>query len=1275
MSCSVDDRPSILYSDSDLMSVLDPAPGDVMALDDTALRELVRRLCEAEMKEIGLSLAGLIAGGHQDAKDGGIDVRVEGATNGGGYLPRLPLGFQAKATSMDAKAIDREMRPKRVLRKLIIDLGQDGGAYIIACGRENLTGLARDERVRAMKLAFEGCESPAPHFDFYDASRLADWARQHRGVAVWLLEAAGRPTRGWSSFANWSAPEEGTAADFLVDNSARLSVGANAHPVGMIEGLDALRRTLKAPRSVVRLLGQSGMGKTRMVQALFDARIGQEALPEHRVVYGDAGESEMEVTPLSMARQLIEAKDNTILVVDNCPSQMHGQLTALCLEPDARFSVLTIDFDIGADQPDKTTVARLERAGNELIERLLRHRARHLNLADIRRVTEFSEGNTRIALALANTAETSGSLANLESAELLDRLFLKGRREADPVLHQVARVASLVYAFFVEGDPDPGELVVLSDLAAISEVTFLDKLGDLLERGLAQQRGRQRAILPQALAIHLAKDALGRILPSRLFSVFTASPPRLRMSFVRRLGVLHERPQAAAVAQLLLAPSQTLAHPAREDKEAIETLAHLAPLVPQRVLEILQAYVGRYGATQTIIYTNEAARQITALLCQLTYEANLFDAAARLLAQLVIGQDESRMIEQLRPRFTQLFQALRSGTEAAPAQRFALLDDLLASPDAQTRLLGLHALRSTLVTHPNNHGSVEPFGARRRTSGWGPQDDEEVSAWFAAAFERCFGMIAGAEPVMARTILAKAYPDLVHITAINEQTVALMTRVAGLGFWGEGWFAACNVLNHRKGKDQTPAMRACEAALRPKTMQERFDAFMRQRLWDWHDPDASDDSSSWENARYRARQVGVEAAAAGPEGQALIAQSLSDPNVTGGEFGVGLAQAVQDLDAEWAKLLSMARAVPRDNLNASPIVGFFDAARKIAPATAERWLEDGMADPLVASLLPWLEVDSGDVGPAGVRRIVTVLSQGVVHEGVAQVLGRLRPTPDLAPDDLARLVDAVLDHGQPLTALRLLDAKRPKPDEQPWPESLKGAGRRILQAVPFVNDDGRSSDYQIAALADRVLKGSEGEATAAKMLARIAEQLLVEDDFWLHGMPGLLGVIARDHPRLLLDTYVGPAWDHVRFKLDHLLKNFDDDDGGGFNLVAAIPEDIVMDWMAEDPLDRGRRLAHLIPYFEASEGRDFSWTPVAMRLLDAVGRDSDVTDILERRFSSGASSGDHSFRYRRRLSMLRGLSNHRDPAVRAWADEFHQNLVSYLEQLENRAQSVEAKFE
>jgi hypothetical protein len=71
-----------------------------MADDD--LRDLVARLCEAEMRKRGHSAVAVTWGGAQDAPDGGIDVRVElpAGTPVDGFVPRAATGFQVKKPDM-----------------------------------------------------------------------------------------------------------------------------------------------------------------------------------------------------------------------------------------------------------------------------------------------------------------------------------------------------------------------------------------------------------------------------------------------------------------------------------------------------------------------------------------------------------------------------------------------------------------------------------------------------------------------------------------------------------------------------------------------------------------------------------------------------------------------------------------------------------------------------------------------------------------------------------------------------------------------------------------------------------------------------------------------------------------------------------------------------------------------------------------------------------------------------------------------------------------------
>ncbi len=83
---------------------------DIALLNDEDLRTLVGRLCESEARKGGFSASAVTWGGHQNAADGGLDVRVALPVGAAidGFVPRPATGFQVKK---------RTCRARRFLRK------------------------------------------------------------------------------------------------------------------------------------------------------------------------------------------------------------------------------------------------------------------------------------------------------------------------------------------------------------------------------------------------------------------------------------------------------------------------------------------------------------------------------------------------------------------------------------------------------------------------------------------------------------------------------------------------------------------------------------------------------------------------------------------------------------------------------------------------------------------------------------------------------------------------------------------------------------------------------------------------------------------------------------------------------------------------------------------------------------------------------------------------------------------------------------------------------
>lgn len=404
--------------------IFEVTPSQIEALSDTDLRTLIGYLAEREVAAAGLPTSVVTYGGHQNAKDGGIDVRV--ALERGeitGYVPCPATGFQAKAENFTPAEITKEMRPNGKLRESIRLLGENGGAYVIVSSKSSVSDTSLNNRKEAMLKAIQDePTAKALVLDFYDSRRIATWVNQQPGLIPWVRQRVGQPISGWRPFQDWSSSPDTKDAEYMLDEGVRL-VGAHQNDEGLKaeEGIERLRSILAFPKGVVRLVGLSGVGKTRMIQALFDGRIGSSALDQHLAVYTDLSDNPDPV-PAELVSRIDHLGQGCILIVDNCGADLHRSLTNR-LSEQSKISIITVEYDISDDAPENTNVFKLEPASSEVIERILKPRYPNLTAPEISTIAKFSEGNFRIALALANTSKDGGSLANLKDKDLFNILF------------------------------------------------------------------------------------------------------------------------------------------------------------------------------------------------------------------------------------------------------------------------------------------------------------------------------------------------------------------------------------------------------------------------------------------------------------------------------------------------------------------------------------------------------------------------------------------------------------------------------------------------------------------------------------------------------------------------------------------------------------------------------------------------------------------------------------------------------------------------------------
>jgi hypothetical protein len=714
--------------------LFDITGSDVAKLDDTDLRTLVGLLCEAEFRIAGLPLSSITWGGDQNAPDGGIDVLVNhiGPKYSIDFIYSNHTGFQVKKPNLQPRKISAEMRPKGELRESIKNLIQLNGSYTIvsSCSTSD-TSLKK--RIQAMRQAVsDQASNQNLHVDFYDCSRLATWARKHPSIVLWLRNKTGRPLQGWQPFGNWSG---NTHDDYILDESLRLR-NANAIDSEGLNSTSALQkfRSLLSEKGVsLRLTGLSGVGKTRFVQALFE-NIGDNSLNPNLAIYCDMSD-EPSPDPKTLAEELIYNGINCVLIVDNCPPDLHARLTKACKASNGKINLITIEYDVKDDIPDETDVFILEPSSDELIENLIIRRFPKIGQVNARIISEAAGGNSRIAIAIAGTVKKGESLTSLRDDQLFWRLF-KQRNSDNEDLLASAEVCSLVYSFDGTSCESGSELDTLASIIGIQPRALYRDVSILKKRQLVQSRNNWRAVLPHALANRLAKRALDSIQLDTILNSFEIyGTARLLKSFSRRLNYLHDCSQAIEIATRWLKPEGMLGKTKGYLNDlGMSLLRNITPVAPDQALDFF--YYATESNEKFATRENSHLFEFVKLLSSIAYEAERFSRSVRLICRFVLSEQTNEKNNSIRGELGRLFQMYLSGTHASVQQRSAVITELLDSSVLGEPDLGLFLLDRSL-SNGNFTSTHNRFGARPRDYGWQPTTQQEIFEWYRNYVEIC----------------------------------------------------------------------------------------------------------------------------------------------------------------------------------------------------------------------------------------------------------------------------------------------------------------------------------------------------------------------------------------------------------------------------------------------------------------------------------------------------------------------------------------------------------
>ncbi|QCU73294.1 esterase/lipase family protein [Pseudoalteromonas distincta] len=1078
---------------------------------------------------------------------------------------------------------------------------------------------------------------------------------------LWINSRFYNDTNSWEGYNNWANCPHGTSGEYFFDEQVRLLDSSSNNNEGHkgLDGLNLIRGKLLEKKASIRLVGLSGVGKTRFVQALFDERIGENPLPHRAVFYTDMANAPTP-TPQALAEKIAGEGRKAVLIIDNCPPDLHRSLTTLCSVESSNTNLLTVEYDLREDQPEQTEVFSLEPSSIELIEKILNARYQHLGQQNSRTISEFSGGNSRIALALAETIGKDENISSLRDEELFRRLFYQ-RHTNEKSLEKAAQYLSLVYSFQINSDKlYSDDITFLSNLSEIPSKTMFESAIELKRRNLVQQRSKWMAVLPHPIANRLAKYALENISSAIISSNFNESTnERLLKSFSRRLGYLPQCEEAKIIVNDWLSENGLLykLYTKGKNKLAWILLNNVAPISTKEALFHIEALAKQ---PEFCTRKNKQFTEITRLIRSIAYEEQYFDTCAKLLCQFTLSEDKTENYNSIRNILKSLFQLYLSGTHATKEQRLNVINNLIASDTENSIELAFELLDSSLEAwHFSSHHSFD-FGANPRDFGYRPKTNQDVEDWYKLFIEYTAELIASDSQVssFAKKILSKNLRSLWRVSCLRDVIEKICVEISKSGMWSDGFEAIHSILRFdcsSSNEDNIQRLKSISELLSPNCILDDIDMYVLAEPWKFYDLEEMDDNGKVIERGYKkgheySIELGIQLANRPPkEYEDILRKLLSYSEISSNlfAFGKGYAEGVKNNSEALTKVISVLEKLPEKERNLDFLCGqiYYLSTHNIA--LTNHFLDSLLIHPILKQHFIRVQL-SYQIDTESTARIIQSLQENtcLIREYNDLAPGRRHePIPD---EKLCEILDLIWhkECGQNV-AIHILSMRfHGLKQNQHYIVSdlLKEKSASFLALFDYPEERGPlgGSDHSLTQIANVCFSAGANKEYALTVLeaikAKILKHIIGRYDF-----PEFMSTVIQLHPILALEVFIGSNAE-VETQIRNAIKGKFDKKVSPFSKVDMKS---TLDWCKSNGKDSYPVLASIITPYQSNE-KSIKWTPLAIELLNSCPEPAKVLDEYLTSFSPNGWTGSRAKILESRLPLFQPLIDSTNEEISAW---------------------------
>lgn len=1262
-------------------SPFEVSAGHVSVLSERMLPVLMQRLLNAEASSYDLPAPMIHVASNIHAADGGEDARITwaGGPSQTRFLPSRACQFQLKSGSISKPAAGKEVLSKdRSIKGMVHSFLQLGGHYIVLCthpyAQKNIQ--ERENSIR-QTLREAGLTILDDQVQFRSAEQIANWVNHHPAVAIWLKEQTQPGTVGsFRSWVHWAGDAGHDGFPWVEDER--------------LPGLQQqLLRLITQPQGVARVVGLSGVGKTRLVmEALGPTAEGEETgyVLSDYVMYT----SQKEIS--SVVQALADIGQRAIVVVDDCVLPTHRVLSNMVQRRGSRLSLVTIDDEVPVGMLDDTTV-KVDNAPSSVTEAIINQALPGLPSEDQRRLSRFSRGFPKIATSLSLIWPKSEPIVNATDDDLVDT-FVQGRRPRNPeLLLQSAELLSVFDLVGVESSDQEHFAEITSLGHGLEADGFRGAVKDLADRGVVQRRGRLGRLQPLPIALRLAERQWRRWTPELWDQVLAGSVcTDLNIAAAQQLRLLNDTSCAGEVVKHVCrygGPFDGAEGISKAGHSAI--LSSLAEVDAETVVRQLERSLNELE--DLALLPSNIRNQLTSALSKIAFLPETFWEGARLLLRLATAEKEASASNR-DGGFPGLFPVRLGGTAAGGIARLELLDELIdetTNPGCMAmRLMVVKALSAGIETdYFSRVSGPEAHGARPSLPSWMPATQHEANEYILGCLTRLaeFALQNDEAGPLARSKLGLSLRALVRHGFID--TVAAVVRRVNedVGFWSEAHRSLRGILVYdaeRLNPDVIGRVQTLVAEVQPQSIEFRVQALVTEAAW----PDeisvyGADLEKRLERQVEAVRRLASELI----EWPSVLDKLL--PQLSGGRQAMTyvLGQAIarlSDPPLKWLEPIARAAVqVPESERNLELLVGYVAGLSERTPDFPGRYKEELIRSP---ELSPAFLIISARLGitPSDIDLAVSAMKAGSLRPRHLTIWSYGSVLSEVPAPTVATLVDAILGQDAEgfAVALELMDmytfGRKDKLEGlrlQILKVAEQATSRHVVsdpvmteyhfeEVIGWILDKGRQDDdaRTVALILARNLANSDSETFYEdRLLERVVPTLL-------RGFPEIAwplisqAIVSGGKQASQLQLMMGDA-----FSFDHEPDS----------MILNLPEDVLFAWCHANP-DHGPAFAGaVLPILTTRDPRaiERKLHPSTARLIDEFGERNDVQQEIEANIHSFGWMGSSTIYYQIYDAPIRGLLLHKKPGVRRWARAMLRRLEEAVQDERRREQEREARWE